>query len=84
MEKRPLGRPAKIKGKLVMVNLDAWSHAIAAQLGHGNVSAGVRLALQKAVSAPPPRPAAPAPRLYPEPTVQYPPIPYPPGFSPKQ
>lgn len=86
MEKTPLGRPAKIKGKLVMVNLDALSHALAAQLGHGNVSAGVRFALQQAVSAPPPQPAAPAPRLCPEPpqAQSFPvPTPYPPGFGPK-
>ena len=84
MENKPLGRPARVKGKAVAVNLDPVSHATAALLGHGNVSAGLRLALQKAVSTPPPHPAAPAPRLYPEPPVQYPPIPYPPGLSPKQ
>lgn len=72
-EKRPPGRPVSVNGKLVMVNLDPESHAAAALLGHGNVSAGVRLALRRAMTppAPPPIPS-------------YPPIPYPPGLSPKQ
>lgn len=67
MENRPLGRPARVKGKAVTVNLDPASHAYAALLGNGNVSAGLRLALQR-VMAPP--------------TPQFPPIPHPP-FPPR-
>ena len=57
MENKPLGRPARVKGKAVTVNLDPVSHATAALLGHGNVSAGLRLALQRAMTPPAP-PAA--------------------------
>lgn len=80
-EKRPPGRPASINGKLVMVNLDHASHAAAALLGHGNVSAGIRLALRLAA-----KPNAPFPPFpMPEPPIQQQaqPFPYPPGFGPK-
>ena len=80
-EKRPPGRPVSVNGKLVMVNLDPESHAAAALLGHGNVSAGVRLALRRAMTPPAPPAATYSVSL---PTPSYPPIPYPPGFSPKQ
>lgn len=46
--KRPVGRPAAIGGKRVQVYLDDESLAIAARLGGGNVSEGVRTALKKA------------------------------------
>ena len=74
MENKPLGRPARVKGKAVTVNLDPVSHATAALLGHGNVSAGLRLALQRATTPPAP-PAAIYPS-YPL-TPSYPPIPTP-------
>ena len=77
MENKPLGRPARVKGKAMTVNLDPASRAFAALLGNGNVSAGLRLALQRAM-APPAPPGAPA-ALYPVP----PPIPsYPPTPTP--
>lgn len=47
-EKRPIGRPAYVGGKRVQVYLDAESLAIAAELGNGNVSEGIRNALNKA------------------------------------
>ena len=47
-EKRPVGRPAEVGGKRVQVYLDAESLSIAAQLGNGNVSEGIRKALKKA------------------------------------
>ena len=64
-------RPARVKGKTVTVNLDPESHAIAALLGNSNVSAGLRIALQRAMMPPAP------------PAAAYPPIPYPPGFGQK-
>lgn len=80
-----LGRPATVRGRPLTITLDELSRAFAAQLGNGNVSAGIRLALQQAMTP------APQPRLYPEPPAQqraqpfpappYPPIPYPPGFD---
>ena len=74
MENKPLGRPARVKGKAVTVNLDPVSHATAALLGHGNVSAGLRLALQRATTPPaPPASIYPAP----PPAPSYPPIPPP-------
>lgn len=45
-EKRPVGRPANIGGKRVQVYLDEASLAKAARLGNGNVSEGIRKALQ--------------------------------------
>ena len=45
-EKRPVGRPADVGGKRVQVYLDAESLAIAAKLGNGNVSEGIRKALK--------------------------------------
>lgn len=47
-EKRPVGRPAAVAGKRVQVYLDPESQAIAARLGKGNVSEGIRKALQLA------------------------------------
>lgn len=47
-EKRPVGRPAEVGGKRVQVYLDAESLAIAAKLGNGNVSDGIRKALKQA------------------------------------
>ena len=47
-EKRPIGRPAYVSGKRVQVYLDAESLAIAAKLGNGNVSDGIRKALKQA------------------------------------
>lgn len=48
-EKRPVGRPAELEaGKRVQVYLDADSLAIAASLGDGNVSEGIRTALKRA------------------------------------
>lgn len=47
-EKRPVGRPADVVGKRVQVYLDAESLAIAAKLGNGNVSDGIRKALKQA------------------------------------
>lgn len=45
---KPLGRPAEMDGgKRVNVYLDAASLARAAELGGGNVSEGIRLALAK-------------------------------------
>jgi len=46
-EKRPVGRPAGVGGKRVQVYLDAESLAIAAKLGNGNVSDGIRKALKQ-------------------------------------
>lgn len=45
--RRPVGRPAEIGGKRVQVYLDDESLSIAARLGDGNVSEGIRLALKK-------------------------------------
>jgi hypothetical protein len=47
-EKRPVGRPAEVGGKRVQVYLDAKSLAIAAKLGNGNVSDGIRKGLKQA------------------------------------
>lgn len=47
-EKRPIGRPADVGGKRVQVYLDAESLAIAAKLGDGNASEGIRKALKQA------------------------------------
>ena len=47
-EKRPVGGPADVGGKRVQVYLDAESLAIAAKLGNGNVSDGIRKALKQA------------------------------------
>lgn len=49
-EKRPIGRPADVGGKRVQVYLDDDSLAIAAKLGNGNVSEGIRKALKQADS----------------------------------
>lgn len=46
-KKRPVGRPADVGGKRVQVYLDAESLAIAAKLGSGNVSEGIRKALKQ-------------------------------------
>lgn len=46
-EKRPVGRPVEIdRGKRVQVYLDAKSLTIAAKLGNGNVSEGIRKSLE--------------------------------------
>jgi post-segregation antitoxin (ccd killing protein) len=51
--RRDPGRPPEMKGgKRVNVYLDADSLDRAAQLGGGNVSEGVRLALARAVPSP--------------------------------
>lgn len=50
-QKRRVGRPALLGGKRVQVYLDDESLAIAAQLGNGNVSEGLRLALKAAQRA---------------------------------
>jgi len=48
-EKRPAGRPSEMTGgKRVNVYLDATSLATAAALGDGNVSEGIRKALEVA------------------------------------
>lgn len=47
-EKRPVGRPAEVCGERVQVYLDAGSLAIAAKMGNGNVSEGIRIALSEA------------------------------------
>lgn len=49
--KRPVGRPADVGGKRVQVYLDAGSLAIAATLGAGNVSDGLRKALKQAAAS---------------------------------
>lgn len=50
--RRPVGRPADVKGKRVQVYLDAESLRAAAILGFGNVSEGIRKALKQAGSHP--------------------------------
>lgn len=45
-EKRSVGRPADVDGKRVQVYLDAESLIIAENIGRGNVSAGIRIALK--------------------------------------
>lgn len=45
---RPVGRPPDVDGKRVQVYLDAESLKIAAAIGNGNVSKGIRRALQTA------------------------------------
>lgn len=47
-DKRPVGRPAEVGGQRVQVYLDAGSLAIAAKMGNGNVSEGIRTALSEA------------------------------------
>ena len=49
-KKRTVGRPSEIDGKRVNVYLDAKSIEVAARLGGGNVSEGIRIALQRADS----------------------------------
>lgn len=44
-------RRARVKGHQVAVNLDDVSHGLAALIGHGNVSAGIRLALRIATTS---------------------------------
>lgn len=86
---KQLGRPRTIKGSPMTVNLDELTRALAAKLGNGNASAGLRAAVliaSGAASSPPsqqpvapafPMPAPPAqPRLYPDPPAQH--TPYPP------
>lgn len=46
-EKRPIGRPADVGGKRVQVYLDEKSLDLAAKLGNGNVSEGIRKALKQ-------------------------------------
>lgn len=50
-DKRPVGRPAEVGGQRVQVYLDAESLAIAAVMGNGNVSGGIRKALKQAGAA---------------------------------
>lgn len=50
-EKRTVGRPADVGGKRVQVYLDPESLAIAAKIGAGNVSYGIRKALKQAADA---------------------------------
>ena len=47
-KKRPVGRPTDVGGKRVQVYLDVKSLDIAAKLGNGNVSEGIRKALKQA------------------------------------
>jgi hypothetical protein len=50
IEPKPVGRPSSLQnGKRVNVYLDAISLDAAAKLGNGNVSEGIRLALQKSM-----------------------------------
>ncbi len=42
------GRPPSIRGKATMVYLDEQNIELAARLGDGNISAGIRLALELA------------------------------------
>ena len=44
---KPVGRPSTVEGKRVQVYLDEASRARALELGDGNVSAGIRIALSK-------------------------------------
>ena len=67
MKNSVFGRPslmrrARVKGHQVVVNLDEVSRDLAALIGRGNVSAGIRLALRiaatsgRAEDSPPPTP----------------------------
>lgn len=47
-EKRPVCRPPEIGGRRVQVYLDVKSREIAAKLGNGNVSDGIRKAIAAA------------------------------------
>lgn len=49
--KRRVGRPAAVAGRRVMVYLDDESLAIAAELGDGNVSEGIRKGLKQVAAA---------------------------------
>ena len=50
IEPKPVGRPSSMQdGKRVNVYLDAISLATAENIGNGNVSEGIRLALQRSV-----------------------------------
>lgn len=56
MKNSVFGRPslmrhARVKGHQVAVNLDDVSHGLAALIGRGNVSAGIRLALRIAATS---------------------------------
>lgn len=75
-----LGRPATVRGRPLTITLDDLSRAFAAQLGNGNVSAGIRLALQQAMTPPTPQPHQTFPMPTP-PAAAYPPVPHPPGFG---
>lgn len=47
-KKRAVGRPAVVSARAVNVTLDEASIEVAKQLGNGNISAGIRLALAAA------------------------------------
>lgn len=47
-EPRPVGRPSTVGGKRVQVYLDDASLALAAEIGNGNTSEGIRVALKEA------------------------------------
>ena len=50
IEPKPVGRPSSMQnGKRVNVYLDAASLESASKLGNGNVSEGIRVALQRSV-----------------------------------
>lgn len=56
MKNSVFGRPslmrrARVKGHQVAVNLDDVSHGLAALIGRGNVSAGIRIALRIAATS---------------------------------
>lgn len=46
-KKKLKGRPPTVTGKQVQLYLDSDSLAIAAEIGEGNISLGVRIALKK-------------------------------------
>lgn len=45
-EKRPVGAPITVDGRRINVYLDKESIQIAAKLGKGNISEGIRMALR--------------------------------------
>lgn len=47
-EKRPVGAPVTVDGRRVSVYLDEASIQMAAELGGGNISEGIRRALKQA------------------------------------
>lgn len=47
-----LGRPATVKGRPITINIDDLTRSLAAKLGNGNVSAGLRFAVAVASGLP--------------------------------